>query len=104
MEKIVEREVLQAEEENTPVSRPVDRVDARTVFAVLDGSSMIAESTAAANCITEFKAADAGSGSVTHGPMVANGYVPTMGRNQGGFRFEQEFVMEGTSLTETLTF
>jgi len=104
MEKIVEREILQCEAENTPISRPVDRIDARTVFTFLDGSGRVAETVAAANCVTNFTEADGGSGSVTHGPMLANGYTATFARNQGGHQYEQEFVFQGTALTDTLSF
>ena len=104
LEKIIEREVLQAEEENTPVARPVDRIDARAVYGILDGSSVIDETAAPANCVADFKEADGSAGSVTIGPMVAGGWTANLARNQGGHQWEQEFQMEGVALTETISF
>lgn len=102
-EKIVEREPIKSEEENNPTARPVDGVDCRVLFRCLGLADVISESASAGNCVTSFKAADGGSGSVTHGPMVAGGYVLTAGRNQGGFNVEQEFLHQGTALTETIS-
>jgi hypothetical protein len=102
-EKIVEREAIKSEEENNPTARPVDAIDCRVLFRVLALSDVISEAAAAGNCVTSFKAADGGSGSVTHGPMVAGGYVHTAGRNQGGHNIEQEFLHQGTALTETIS-
>lgn len=104
LEKIVEREVLQAEEENNPTARPVDRIDARAVYGILDGSSVIAETATPANCVANFKEADGGAGSVTLGPMLGGGWTANMARNQGGHQWEQEFNHEGTVLTETISF
>jgi hypothetical protein len=104
VERIVEREILQSEAENTPVSRPLDRLDARAVFAVLDGSGLIGHAATAGNCVVNFSEADGGSGAVTVGPMLANGWTGNFARNQGGHQYEQEFVFQGNALTETLTF
>jgi len=104
LEKIINREILQSEEENTPVSRPVDLVDCRVIHEFLDGSSFIDEGTAAANAIANFTTAGGGSGAVTLGPTVAGGFTATMARNQGGHQYQQEFLMEGTALTDTVSF
>ena len=104
LEKVIDREILQATTENTPTARPVDRIDARVTYGFLDGSSCIAETVAAANCIVAFTEADGGSGSVTVGPMVVGGWTATMARNQGGHQWEQNFEFQGTALTETISF
>lgn len=104
LEKIVDDEPLAAEAENTPISRPVDRLDARCVFGFLDGSSAIGHAAAAGNCVANFTAADGGAGSATFGPMLARNITANMSRNQGGHQWEQEFRFQGTSLTETISF
>lgn len=105
VEKTVARGLIKSEEHNTPISTPVDMIEARVVHEFLDGSSVIDEDTAAASCSSLFEAADAGSGSVVIGPMVANGWTCN-GRSDGngGWAFQQEFSFQGDALTETITF
>lgn len=100
VQKLIERELINHDGDNTPTSRPVDVIDARAVlgFAALEQS--IAHTAAAASLAIAFTAADAGACILTVGNMVACGVDNTMQRRMGGFAAEQTFELEG-SLTYT---
>lgn len=100
--KIIGREVIQADGNNFPVSRPVDNIDARVVAGYLDFSGSIAESVASANLTLSLTEADGGSGSLVVGKMLGSSVDTTMARRMGGFLAEQTFELEGT-LTYTPT-
>lgn len=101
-EKIIDDEVIAVEENNTPMSRPVDRIDARSVVRIADLAGKRAESATAGNLVSSFTAADGGSGSITFGPLVPRGFTIAQDRNIGGHYLEQEYRMEGSALTETV--
>lgn len=103
LEKIVEREPIMAGSNNSAVARPVNVLDARVVARFLDTAGAIAETVAAANYTAAFTDAAGNAGSVVMGTMVAGSVRHTMERNQGGFSIEQDFELEGSSLTYTPT-
>lgn len=101
LEKVVEREVRQAGANNAPVSRPVAFLDARVTARFLDTAGGISETAAAASLVANFTDGAGDAGSVTMGPLKAGSIRHTMERNQGGFAVEQDFELEGATLTYT---
>jgi len=95
VDDIVNREVIQADGNNYPVSRPVDEIDMRVVVAFLGLDSEVAASAAAANLVIGFTEADGGSATLTIGKMLAGSISNIMGRRMGGFSAEQTFEQEG---------
>lgn len=103
LEKLIEREVIQADAENTPTERPVDLIDARVVVETLDANMAVSEGTSAANLTSNFTTADGGSGSLVIGPLVGSGVQHEKARRMGGFRHQQTLEMKGSALTYTPT-
>jgi len=103
VQKLIDREVIQADGNNVPIIRPPDTIDARAVLAFLDMPGHISHSAAAANLVIDMTQADAGAASLTVGKMVASGVDNTMQRRMGGFAAEQVFELEG-ALTYTPSF
>lgn len=102
-EKIINREVIQADANNAPVARPVDEVDSRMTLESLDQAMAVAESTAAANQTIGIQQADGGSGSLVMGKMVASSVQHTFRRRMGGFGCQQTLEMQDSTLTYTPT-
>lgn len=103
IEKIVERERIEADNNNVPVARPVDSIDARVTVDYLDTAGAKAETTAAANLTVTFDEADGvSSGSVVIGKVVGSSVQHTMARRRGGFGVQQTLELEG-ALTYTPT-
>lgn len=102
IEKIIVREVIQADANNTPTSRPVDEIDARVTLDFLDNSGGISHATAAANTTTAYSEAGGSSASVIIGAMVPGSITHNWGRKMGGFGVQQVFELEG-ALTYTPT-
>jgi len=102
-EKLVEREIIQADAENTPTERPVDLLDARVVVETLDAAMGVSEGASAANLTANFTTADGGSGSLVMGPLVGSGVQHDKSRRTGGFRHQQTLEMKGSALTYTPT-
>ena len=103
LEKLVIREAIRADANNTPVSRPVDELDARVSLDFLDNSGAISHTAASANITENYSEAGGSSGSIIMGPMVAGSVTHNHGRKMGGFGVQQVFELEGTSLTYTPT-
>ena len=103
LEKIIERALRAADANNTPISRPVSRVDSRGVIRRLDPNDTIAEGTTAANIVVNFVDGAGNAGSLTAGKYVAGTDRFTGERDPGGMPWEQEFEMEDSSLTWTPT-
>lgn len=93
---IVNREVIQADGNNHPVSRPEDEIDMRIVVAFLAMDSFIPKATAAANVTIDFTEADGGAASLIAGKMRPGSISSIMGRRMGGFTSEQTFELEGS--------
>lgn len=103
IEKIINREVIQADANNAPVARPVDEIDARITLESLDVAMATSETTAAANQTVGIQQADGGSGSIVMGKMVAGSVMHTFRRRMGGFGSHQTLEMQDSSLTYTPT-
>lgn len=102
IEKVVDREPIQADGNNFPVSRPVDAIDARVTVESLDQSMATSETAAAANLTVNYSQAGGGTASVIVGALLASGVQHTMRRRMGGFAAQQTYELQGT-LTYTPT-
>lgn len=103
IEKIVNREPLMADDNNSAQAMPVDELGARVTLEFLDNAGAIDESEDAANLVTTFSEANgSGSGGVTVGKLVPGSVTHTEGRKQGGFTVAQIMELEG-DLTYTPT-
>ena len=67
LEKVVQREPLMADAHNSPVSRPVDELDARATVDALSQGAGVMETTAAGNLVETFTEAGGGTGGITMG-------------------------------------
>lgn len=104
IEKIVDREVIQADDQIYPAARPPVSIDARVTIDCLKLDAVAAESTTAGNVTVSFKRANGTTGaSVVIGPMVYGSGTHAMQRNTGGMATQVTFEMEGSTLTYTAT-
>jgi len=104
VEKIVDREVIQGDDEIYPAARPPINIDARATIDCLKLDSVAADSTTAGNVTVNFKRANGTTGaSVVIGPMVYGSGTHTLQRNTGGMATQVTFELEGASLTYTAT-
>lgn len=103
IEKVIDREVIAADGNNYPVSRPINTLDARITVECLDQVAGLAETSAAANCVLSYTEAGGTSGvSVTVGAMRAGSIRHQWNRSMGGFGLAQDMELEGP-LTYTVT-
>lgn len=101
-EKLVDRLARGDAGQNTPVCRPVDEIDSRTSVRFLGFDSIISETKAAANITATFTAGDGGTGTVVLGKYVASGWRAVYDKGDT-LACEQEYEMEDTTLSETIT-
>lgn len=102
IEKIVEREVIQADGNNTPTSRPVNVLDARGTLEFLDQAGGLSHTTAAALAEFDYTEANGSAGSIQIGNMLMSSVHHNWGRNMGGFGIGQDMELEG-ALTYTVS-
>ena len=102
LEKIIQREGIQADGNNYPVSRPVDEKDARVTLESLDTTMAIAETASASNLTVNYSEAGGGVGAVVIGALLGSGVQHTMRRRMGGFVTQQTYELQG-DLTYTPT-
>lgn len=103
VEKIIEREVIAADGNNYPASRPISVLDCRATVECLDQVAGLSESAAAASLVLSYTESGGTSGvSITVGAMRASTIRHTWGRNMGGFGLAQDLELEG-ALTYTVT-
>lgn len=94
-DEVVDREVIQADENNFPVSRPINGLDQRIVVAFMDMTSQISRDADPADVAVDFTEAGGDAGSLECGEFVASSVANIMGRSMGGFNGEQTFELEG---------
>jgi hypothetical protein len=87
-----------------PTQRPVVEVDAIATLRFLDGSSVQAFSASPANIVASFSEADGGSGSYTMGKFVPRDFDRECEPVPGGFPTQQEYRLQDTSLTDTVSY
>lgn len=95
VEKLVDREVLMADGNNTPTARPVNTLDCRCTIESLDQAGALSESTAAANVELDYTEANGNSASIIVGAMLPGSVRHNWGRNMGGFGWAQDFELQG---------
>ncbi len=97
IEYIIGDEVLQVDGDNHPSARPVDNVDMRQTIEMLDITSFLAPSTAAANTTTSFSEANgSGSGTLVAGQMVCRSIRHGIMRRNGGNPMAQDLYLVGS--------
>ena len=102
VEKVINFDILRADKDNTPVSRPINMIDARVLVNFLDTNSPIAHTVSAANVVANFTGGDGTVGSITIGTMKAGSVTHSLNPYDAK-EISQEFVFQGTSLTYTPT-
>ena len=102
LEKMVGREVLQADTNNTPTSRPLDTLDCRCTLDALDQAGGLSHAVAAAACVASYTEGNGGAATITFGNMLPGTIRHNWGRHQGGFGVSQDLELEG-ALTYTPT-
>ncbi len=96
-EYLITDEVLQADAENYPTSRPVDNLDMRQTIEMLDLTSFLAHTTTAGNTTTSFSEANgSGSGTLVAGAMVCRSVRHGISRRNGGNPMAQDFYLQGS--------
>jgi len=100
--KIVDRAILKADKDSTPISRPINLIDAIADITFLDQSGPIAHGASVGNIVATFSTGAGGSGSITIGGMVAGSVTHNLGEGPGK-NVSQEFLFQGSSLTYTPT-
>lgn len=100
IEKMVEREVIAADGNNTPTARPINVLDARMTAEFLDQAGALSEASAAANTEFDYTEANGTAASVIVGAMLPGTVRHNWGRNMGGFGVAQDLELQG-ALTYT---
>ncbi len=96
-EYIITDEVIQIDGDNFPSARPVDNLDMRQTIEMLDMTSFLPNTTAAANTVTTATEAGAGGSAVlTAGAMVCRSVRHGVLRRNGGNPMSQDFYLQGT--------